>query len=111
MTSALDIILKEPGITFMNVLSDIWNDDIAREIFKGFVEDKTNSIYWDADKEPIKQLLENCLPCPFCGQKNLVCEDVSCEEYNVICLDCNTNGPFAENKRAAVAAWNKRNEQ
>ena len=51
-------------------------------------------------------------PCPFCGRCLALIEYIAGHTRpHVICgdeLECGTEGPYADNEAAAIAAWNTR---
>ena len=45
-------------------------------------------------------------PCPHCGSKCLNVDRNILEHYQVMCTDCGMCGPWLENRKSAVTAWN-----
>lgn len=54
-----------------------------------------------------------CLPCPFCGSKDIDPEGTACEHnglngYQATCETCHASGPEAADAWGAAYAWNAR---
>jgi len=53
--------------------------------------------------------MNELLPCPFCGSKNLNTSlDTIGKTSCVWCYDCETEGPVKHTEKEAIEAWNRR---
>ena len=46
-------------------------------------------------------------PCPFCGSENVEIDEAGVA-YVTFCLDCDAQGPVANEIKKAVEKWNER---
>ena len=51
-------------------------------------------------------------PCPFCGSKDIYCDDAGrgTDMWFVQCNDCDATFPHFDSKEQAVRAWNRRTD-
>lgn len=52
---------------------------------------------------------DELLPCPFCGAQPVVRNPRwTNDSMYAYCVSCDARGPYGENKKTAIAAWNRR---
>lgn len=52
---------------------------------------------------------DDLLPCPFCGAQPVVRNPRwTNDSMYAYCVSCDARGPYGENKKAAIVAWNRR---